>query len=537
MPKTFHNILFIFLISAVLSSCGGGGNTASIDPVSNTGESGDTSGPSSDENGLMESPNSELGMTWTLGEYAPFRSLAQLCADPRNNQNYSDLPGTISDENNWIRSYSNDTYLWYSELPDIDPRTIEDPLEYFELMKTNETTISGTPKDKYHYTEDTEVWNQYFRDGTNVGYGMRLIAYNPPESRRIFVAYNEPHSPAEKAGIARGTEILSVDGEQVAGGNIEILSEGIYPQSAGETHSFEVIDLEATEVRVAEIQSAEITLAPVRMTETIEHKKGNVGYMLFNQHIGSAEIQLVEAITNFKQQDVDHLVLDLRYNGGGYLSIANQLAFMVAGNRAQNQVFERLKFNDKHLSHDPITQAPIPDGTFLTTTVGMSADSGQPLPTLNLERVYILTTSRTCSASEAVINGLRGIDVEVVLIGSATCGKPYGFYGIDNCGTTYLTIQFKGENAKGFGDYGDGFLPSTTGNPLTARVYGCSSDDQILQRLGDKDESMLSSALYHIEHNRCPGTSSNSGKSMSPPHLKPIAADSLEGLGWGVKLL
>ena len=82
---------------------------------------------------------------------------------------------------------------------------------------------------------------------------------------------------------------------------------------------------------------------------------------------------------------------------------------------------------------------------------GTTIDPGVALPSLNLSRVFILATGSTCSASEAIVNRLRGIDVEVVLIGDTTCGKPYGFYPTDNCGTTYFTVQFAGANAKGLG--------------------------------------------------------------------------------------
>ena len=91
---------------------------------------------------------------------------------------------------------------------------------------------------------------------------------------------------------------------------------------------------------------------------------------------------------------------------------------------------------------------------------------------MNLSRVYVLTGGTTCSASESIINGLRGVDVEVIQIGSTTCGKPYGFYPEDNCGTTYFSIQFKGVNAAGFGDYADGFSPSNTSGAAARRVPG-----------------------------------------------------------------
>jgi carboxyl-terminal processing protease len=111
---------------------------------------------------------------------------------------------------------------------------------------------------------------------------------------------------------------------------------------------------------------------------------------------------------------------------------------------------------------------------FYSTRRGFSVPSGQPLPTLGLARVTVLTGPDTCSASESVVNGLRGVGVTVNLVGGATCGKPYGFYPQDNCGTTYFAIQFKGVNQAGFGDYGDGFAPT------------CTVADDFDHQLGDK---------------------------------------------------
>ena len=125
------------------------------------------------------------------------------------------------------------------------------------------------------------------------------------------------------------------------------------------------------------------------------------------------------------------------------------------------------------------------------------------LPSLGLTRVYILTSASTCSASEALINGLRGIDIDVVLMGDTTCGKPYGFYPTDNCGTTYFTIQFQGSNQKGFGEYADGFIP--TPSPLfEADVQGCLVEDDFNHALGNVNEGMLSAALNHLQTGECP---------------------------------
>jgi hypothetical protein len=116
--------------------------------------------------------------------------------------------------------------------------------------------------------------------------------------------------------------------------------------------------------------------------------------------------------------------------------------------------------------------------------------------------VYVLTSGGTCSASEAVINGLRGIDVEVILIGSTTCGKPYGFYATDNCGTTYFTVQFRGINDRGFGDYTDGFMIAPEDDGM-ASIRGCQVADDFTQPLGDPNENRLEVALAHRAGQGC----------------------------------
>ena len=131
---------------------------------------------------------------------------------------------------------------------------------------------------------------------------------------------------------------------------------------------------------------------------------------------------------------------------------------------------------------------------------------------LNLDRVVVISGSGTCSASEAIINGLRGVGVDVVLIGDTTCGKPYGFYGIDNCSTTYFTVQFKGVNALGFGDYTDGFSPSGAASQ-GEEIEGCAVEDDLTRQLGDPLEGRLAAALAYLDTGSCPEASGVSEKS------------------------
>ena len=118
----------------------------------------------------------------------------------------------------------------------------------------------------------------------------------------------------------------------------------------------------------------------------------------------------------------------------------------------------------------------------------------------------VLTGPGTCSASESIMNGLRGVDVEVIQIGSTTCGKPYGFYPKDNCGTTYFTIQYRGVNAKNFGDFADGFSPENTDPTgiVGTVVPGCSIGDDFSSQLGDPLEARFAAAIQYRATGTCP---------------------------------
>ena len=197
--------------------------------------------------------------------------------------------------------------------------------------------------------------------------------------------------------------------------------------------------------------SRTLTSAPVAVT-SIDHAildagAAKVGYLLFNDHVLTSERCMIDAIAAMQAQGVSDLVLDLRYNGGGYLYLASELAYMIAGPaRTAGRTFERTVFNDKQSARNEATPffnlACVPD------PVTFECSTDEPLPTLNLGRVFVLTSASTCSASEAIINGLRGIDVDVRMIGGTTCGKPYGFFGADNCGITYFPLEFQGVNPR-----------------------------------------------------------------------------------------
>jgi hypothetical protein len=308
--------------------------------------------------------------------------------------------------------------------------------------------------------------------------------------------------------------------------NVEALNAGLFPSDVGETHEFTILDPDSTESRVVTLVSETIVSDPVQNVQVVTTDTGDVGYILFNDHIATAEKELIDAIIQLNSTGITDLILDLRYNGGGFLDIANELAFMIAGPAAASgRTFDEIQFNDKHQTFNPVTGRSLAPTPFLTATVGFSAQSNIALPSLDLPRVFVLTGPDTCSASESIINGLRGIDVEVIQIGSTTCGKPYGFYAFDNCGTTYFSIQFRGVNAKGFGDYTDGFSPGNTAQVEGTQVPGCSVADDFTHQLGDTEEARFAAALTYRNDGSCPAASGfSSNRASLSTSLAPLSA-------------
>ena len=497
----------VALVALAVAGCGGGG--------------GGGGGGGSSSGGPPPNP------TYTAGVYQAPATYAAYCANPRsgtdpynNGQPYPDRQGSIVWENFWVRSWSNAYYLWYRDLPDLDPTPYGTTDTYFQLMKSSATNPSGTPKDKqsFHFTYNTAQWGALSQSGVSPGYGATwsLVSVYPP--RQLIVAYTEPASsgyPATSANVnlVRGASIIAVDGVDLVNSNdqasVNTLNAGLFPATVGETHSFTVVDAPGLPSRV-------VTMTTVNVTETPVQVQGNgllpgttVGYLLFNDHIATAEGQLMTAISHLAAAGATDLVLDIRYNGGGYLDIASELAYMIAGPAATNgKTFDLLHFNDKYPTTDPILNQPITPTPFWAVSQGFSqgVTSGTALPTLNLPRVFVLTGNDTCSASEAIINSLRGVNVQVILIGSQTCGKPYGFYPQDNCGTTYFSIEFQGVNNAGFGDYGDGFVAQNTTSTTGVKIPGCAVADDYMHALGDPAEGRLAAALGYLASNgaTCP---------------------------------
>jgi hypothetical protein len=452
--------------------------------------------------------------SWTAGVFPPSTTFANQCASPRTGTDpatgrpYPDTRGSTLAENSFLRSWTNELYLWYREVPDRDPGAYSTSA-YFDLLKTTATTASGNAKDRFHFTYPTAEWVALAQSGVEAGYGVEWIVLASRPPRQVVVAFTEPGSPATAAGLARGAQVLAVDGVDMVNAtdsaSVNTLNAGLHPSAAGVSHTFSILDLEASAPRTIAMVSANVASTPVQNVRTVRSAGATVGYLLFNDHIATSEALLVDAFSRLASANVDDLVLDVRYNGGGYLDIASEVAYMIAGPAATGgRTFEKTIFSDKHPTKDPVTGETLVPVPFHASSLGFSGPSGQPLPALGLPRVAVLTSAGTCSASESIVNGLRGIGVEVIQVGSTTCGKPYGFYPEDNCGTTYFSIQFQGVNDQGFGDYPDGFSPASAAGGAGVPVPGCSVADDFTHALGDPAEARLAAALGYLAGQGCP---------------------------------
>jgi C-terminal processing protease CtpA/Prc len=383
---------------------------------------------------------------------------------------------TPNDEKNWVRAYLDDVYLWYRDIVNVSAANYATPSAYFNalLVKT---------KDRFSFTESQALVDAYFQSGEVVGYGASFVR---GADGRLRVAYSERNSPASLAGIDRGTQIVNINGTPEAQIGSSAFLAALYPSNSGNSNSFDVLDLGASVTRRVTLTARAVTGTPVLKSQIISLPGGkNVGYLVFNDHTAIAEAPLIAALAEFAATPVDDLVLDLRYNGGGYLYIASELGYMIGGAPTRGKVFEQLRFNDKHpeKTNDPRSSVLFND-----------ADSHyQPLPTLGLARVFVLTGPATCSASESVINALRPF-ISVIAIGAATCGKPYGFIQTNNCGRSYFAIEFDGVNAAGQGGYVNGLAPA------------CAVPDDLEHPFGDTKERLLQTALSYQQTGSCPAS-------------------------------
>ena len=369
-----------------------------------------------------------------------------------------------------LRAYFNEWYFWYRSSPSPAPSDAVSLDAYFNslLYTGGDPTF---PADRWSYFDTTVNFNRFFGDGKALGYGV-FVAGQEVTGRPdlpLYVRYIEPKSPAATAGVKRGDRIIAINGKPVA---IVIANNdyaALTPANEGETLTLQLSD------RTVSVTAAIYELVPVTQASIVSSPSGRkAGYFVVKDMINQALTPVSDAMASFRAAGVTELVVDLRYNGGGLVTLGRDLASLVAGSRGTGRPYASLLYNDKRAASN-------------NTTYSFT----NPANGLGLSRVYILVGERTCSASEQLAIGLKPI-VDTVLVGRNTCGKPVGFLPHDDsCGNTYNVVNFESVNASSEGRYFDGLKPT------------CAASEDWSKPLGSPTEPFLATALKHADGGGC----------------------------------
>ena len=362
------------------------------------------------------------------------------------------------EQNRFVYEYMQDHYLWYKELPELNYQDYDSPEELLEALKN--------PKDKWSFIIDKQALDDFYSGEGYIGYGFKL-RFN--ENEELFITLVYPDSPASKAGLKRGVQIVKINGIDIE--EIADINSAFGDDKIGVETTLEVI-VDDTQQSIT-LAKDKIDAPSVLKDKILDINGFKVGYILFDKFIEPSTNELKEVFDSFKESDIDKLIIDLRYNGGGLVNVANDLVSLINGVGNEGKVSLSLEFNDKNSYKNS------------SYYIKEFQDS------LALEEVYFITTKSTCSASEAVINALKPYGVDAKLIGESTCGKPVGMVGDDFCDKYIMPIEFSIVNRDGEGDYFGGM------------AVNCSASDDIYHDFGDLDENMLSATAYLIENGVC----------------------------------
>ena len=353
------------------------------------------------------------------------------------------------------------------------------------------------PQDKFSFLVDDYVALENLFSGVSKTSGLSygLVRYCASCSDIFaFVRLVLPNTSADEVGVERGMIFNRVDGQQLTDSNYQTLL-------APDTFTIGLAKLEGTTISNLEetftLTKREYTKNPVFVAKVIETEEKRVGYLYYDSFTGDFDKELNDAFGLFKAASVTDLVLDLRYNGGGSVRTATDLAAMITGQFA-GEIFMKEVWNTKYQNYFEQQDAESLLNRFNTTI-----KTGEAINSLNLGTVYVLTTERSASASELVINGLEPY-INVIQIGETTTGKFQASvtlydspnFGRSGANTTHTyaiqPLVLKSVNSAGVSDYINGLSPD----------YAISEDYRNLGQLGDPNEPFLKLALDVILGNK-----------------------------------
>ncbi|SFD22400.1 S41 family peptidase [Algibacter pectinivorans] len=421
-------------------------------------------------------------------------------------QDNDDVAASANDINDFVYSGMNIFYLYKDNIPNLADDRFSNASEYTEYLNTFnspfnlfESLLYQTETvDRFSWIVDDYLALEQQFQGNTLTNGMEFALFAAPNSTTEgfgVIRLVLPNSPADNAGLKRGDIFYAIDGQRLTNNNLRTLlgqdsytlNLGFYNDKGTIETTDDSIDPLNEDIPVGKVQYTE---DPIYDTKIINVGGENVGYLMYNGFTAGSENELNEVFGTFKASNVQHLVVDLRYNPGGSVSTTAYLASMITG-QYTGEVFEKLIYNSTLQNNNT-------DFNFAS-----KLDDGTTINSLGLNKVYVLATGSSASASEGLINGLEPYLENVVKIGSNTVGKTQAsrtLYDSPNFGRqganpshTYAMqpLIANGVNKNNETVPGDGLPPSIgfeyDENPLN---YGV---------LGDVNEPMLALALADIE--------------------------------------
>ncbi len=361
-------------------------------------------------------------------------------------------------------------YLWYETMPVVNP-------DDYHSLNALLDALRYSPTDRWSYVMSTEEYDRYYDRGEYIGHGIGLIG---DAGGNLWTGWVYEESPAQDQGIERGWIILSINGENITnetnldsllGDNEEgVMNSFTFRKPGGQTINLDI------EKQIVDINS-------VLYSDIINVNDTKVGYLVYQHFLVTSVEELDTVFKGFQDNQINDIIVDLRYNPGGQVDVAQHLGSLIAGEYAIKRDFVILEYNDQK-SERNLTR-PFLDVEYMMT----------PTP----ERVFFITTARSASASELVINGLFGLTgltrpFEIYLVGDDTHGKPVGSISAKYVDSTLIPITFRYMNRKNEGGFFDG---------LPANSY---IEEDITKDFGDPEEPLLQEVLYFIENGSFTGT-------------------------------
>ncbi len=411
-----------------------------------------------------------------------------------------------TDVNKFIYNGLKDYYLWVDQIPNLTAQkyTVKDSLNAFLNTYTDPNNLFTSLLYKYptidkwsFIVDDSKVIDNWIQGiSETMGFDFMLAQIGTSDNVFGFVRYVYKGSPAEKAGIKRGDLFMQVDDQQLTISNYEaLLFTNITYKLSFATITGNVISLNGKSATMTAVQMQE---NPIQLDTVLNINNLKIGYLVYNGFNSDFDIQLNDVFKKFKDAGINNLILDLRYNGGGSVQTAIYLASMIYGTNT-SKVFIKSQYN-AGLQAEIVNAdgaASLIDN-FTDKILKTTTTPETPINTLNISKLYVITSDNTASASELLINGLKPY-LQVYSVGINTAGKyvasstikDWDADGNVNPNNPWVMqpIVVKISNSAGVTDFVNGLAPD----------FSVEEDIANLMPFGDQNETLLKAILNNIK--------------------------------------